>query len=759
VIQIIHRRGPWRSFDAVEFYTLGWLNWINNRRRLKLTQNIPPAEADVRFYTQSEELAMVARHSNNLASGKSGTVLTNIGAYPMKKSAYLACVLLVFLLVSQKNGAAETAENPAVSAQVADEVAVESVNTTSHGLEAALARLSALAPPPQLSDREPGLHTVSCLPGTAGGSNEVEGESYTCGVFTVPQNWVNPDGRNLDLGFLVARATGENPQPDPLLFLAGGPGASAVLAGNFDKYQNVRADRDIIFFDIRGVGASQRLGFEECLVLALENDAPADQIEALQAAATRFLAVAKSEEAPESPDLSELNLPLLNATCWEQFSAKQIDSNQFTTASSARDAVELIKALGYEIFNIEGASYGTRLAMTIMDNMAEYDDAPKLRSVILDSTFPPSVYLIRTIVRSDHDFMLQLLNDCRADAVCDRAYPNLAARLAALLNSLEQTSLTVNGETVTIDDVVDQLTDVTNTRAGFMPRMIAELELGVLDTYLALRAGEVGTDPAEPLPEIAFDPSDPVQAFLADASAHLDDIAAAEFRVYMNIGLVQEEPLPTLAAIIAEGYPGKTGNQMLEMLQKLTAKDISGSPYVAQQLAIVASTQGTPEMELANTRRGITGGIPHFLYSSIHCADDILHERYEDAENSYNDLQFPQLVDLDMSRVQAGRCKNWSITAAPIEVKDPVNSNVPTMILQGAYDSRTPIYMGRRADRELDNSILVLIPQQGHGTWNHAESCVGRIATGFVQNPDADIDLGCVEARQPQWALPYESQP
>lgn len=74
MIQIIHRRGPWRSFVAVEFSTLGWLNWINNRRRLKLTQNIPPAEAEVRVYTQSEELAMVARHSNNLASGKYGTV-------------------------------------------------------------------------------------------------------------------------------------------------------------------------------------------------------------------------------------------------------------------------------------------------------------------------------------------------------------------------------------------------------------------------------------------------------------------------------------------------------------------------------------------------------------------------------------------------------------------------------------------------------------------------------------------------------------
>ena len=53
-----------------------------------------------------------------------------------------------------------------------------------------------------------------------------------------------------------------------------------------------------------------------------------------------------------------------------------------------------------------------------------------------------------------------------------------------------------------------------------------------------------------------------MQAFLADASALLDDLAAAEFRVYMNIGLIQEEPLPTLEAIINEGFPGETGDQM-----------------------------------------------------------------------------------------------------------------------------------------------------------------------------------------------------
>jgi len=107
-----------------------------------------------------------------------------------------------------------------------------------------------------------------------------------------------------------------------------------------------------------------------------------------------------------------------------------------------------------------------------------------------------------------------------------------------------------------------------------------------------------------------------------------------------------------------------------------------------------------------------------------------------------------------MSRLQARRCEGWPITAAPIDVKDPVTSKVPTLILQGAYDFPTPVYMGRRADRELESSIFVLIPQQGHGTWNNSQGCMGQIASDFVQDPDAEIDLSCIEARQPKWALP-----
>ena len=47
---MIHRRGPWRSFEAVEFATLEWVDWFNNRRLLEPIGNIPPAEAEQRYY-------------------------------------------------------------------------------------------------------------------------------------------------------------------------------------------------------------------------------------------------------------------------------------------------------------------------------------------------------------------------------------------------------------------------------------------------------------------------------------------------------------------------------------------------------------------------------------------------------------------------------------------------------------------------------------------------------------------------------------
>ncbi len=58
--EVIHRRGPWRSFEAVEFATLEWVDWFNNRRLLEPIGNIPPAEAEARYHAMLDTTPMAA---------------------------------------------------------------------------------------------------------------------------------------------------------------------------------------------------------------------------------------------------------------------------------------------------------------------------------------------------------------------------------------------------------------------------------------------------------------------------------------------------------------------------------------------------------------------------------------------------------------------------------------------------------------------------------------------------------------------------
>ncbi len=58
--EVIHRRGPWRSFEAVEFAALTWVDWLNHRRLLDPIGNIPPAEAEERYYGMLEVQKLAA---------------------------------------------------------------------------------------------------------------------------------------------------------------------------------------------------------------------------------------------------------------------------------------------------------------------------------------------------------------------------------------------------------------------------------------------------------------------------------------------------------------------------------------------------------------------------------------------------------------------------------------------------------------------------------------------------------------------------
>jgi len=58
--EVIHPRGPWRSVEAVEYATLEWVDWFNNRRLLEPIGDIPPAEFELAYYRQRDGQAAVA---------------------------------------------------------------------------------------------------------------------------------------------------------------------------------------------------------------------------------------------------------------------------------------------------------------------------------------------------------------------------------------------------------------------------------------------------------------------------------------------------------------------------------------------------------------------------------------------------------------------------------------------------------------------------------------------------------------------------
>ena len=73
--EVIHRRGPWRNFEAVEFAIFEWVDWFNNRRLMEPIGSTPPAEAEERYYAILDATALTAQ-LNEMASGKPGAVQT-----------------------------------------------------------------------------------------------------------------------------------------------------------------------------------------------------------------------------------------------------------------------------------------------------------------------------------------------------------------------------------------------------------------------------------------------------------------------------------------------------------------------------------------------------------------------------------------------------------------------------------------------------------------------------------------------------------
>lgn len=249
--------------------------------------------------------------------------------------------------------------------------------------------------------------------------------TVTCGVVDVPARRDRSTDRTVELAVAVLRTPAADPAPDPVVYLAGGPGGVS-LAEHFiwlsgaDDWQDhpILSRRDMVLVDQRGTGYSRPSLW--------------------------------CDEERESPE-----------DCHSRLVEAGLDLSAFSTRESALDLVDVRRALGLDQWNLYGSSYGTRVALTKLRDHPE-----GIRSVVLEGVYPTDV------VPAYHEYVdhaLRALDEvaaaCAAETVCARRYGDVTELLVRALRTVDSTPRAtidvvemmdlVFGSLYTIDGVLD----------------------------------------------------------------------------------------------------------------------------------------------------------------------------------------------------------------------------------------------------------------------------------------------------------------
>lgn len=268
-----------------------------------------------------------------------------------------------------------------------------------------------------------------------------EGAEVSCGTLTVPENRADPEGNEVVLPVVRLHSTSPTPKPDPVVYLHGGPGIGTLRNGINGRLNNpVLAERDLIVFDQRGAGlATPALECPEREVAFLE---------------------ALSAPAPFADELESFDTAL--SDCYERLIGEGHDLDQYNSQNDAADLADLRVAMGIDEWNLWGVSYGTRLALTAMRSYPE-----GIRSVVLDSVYPPSAGSADDTVKSGQRAFDALANGCSTDPACQSRFPDVTADLEKMAADLDAAPFAFaytppdGGETITLnltgDDAVGGL--------------------------------------------------------------------------------------------------------------------------------------------------------------------------------------------------------------------------------------------------------------------------------------------------------------
>lgn len=419
-----------------------------------------------------------------------------------------------------------------------------------------------------------------------------------CATIFVPVNHddlINTE--SIPLQVVKLPAIRANAEPDPLFVLAGGPGqgASETIATLYPALRKIHQRRTLVFVDQRGTGQSNPLDCE------LPTDLKGDEIptEALQ-------------------------------MCHQSL---EIEPQWYQTTHLAADTKWVSNHLGYQTINLYGVSYGTRLALSIMNT---YPDI--VRTATLDGIVPPNRAIGGDFGVAVRESLDRVFADCEGDEACRETFPSLKKEYQTLMQDLQ------NAE----------------------PYMVK----------------------------------------------HLDPVTGKPTQTE-----VSEQVL--WAVIQQMLYQGVTASLIPHAIHNIANH---------QDWSTVVGWLGNSPFE----------GIPIGLYLSIICAEDA--PRIDFSRAPKMDLGVQSTVQLQEM------CAVWPTSSATV-LDASWRSDIPTLLLSGAYDPVTPPQYGDEVLAHLTNATHVVAFGMGHNTIH--QPCISDMVNDFVntQNPQM-LDVSCASSLQ-----------
>jgi pimeloyl-ACP methyl ester carboxylesterase len=243
-------------------------------------------------------------------------------------------------------------------------------------------------------------------------------EKAHCGQLTVPENRRQPNGRTITLSVAVIPAISQNPRPDPILWIAGGPGDDALTEISLALAGKLNQDRHVIFMSQRGT-------------LTARPSLTCPEVDRVGA---------ETLDKPYNSPETGLAFARATAECRRRVEATGADLTAYNTLESSDDLEDLRLALGIPQWNVYGISYGTDHVLTYMRLHPR-----GIRSVGIDGVFAPPLAGGVSAWTAAGEGINAIFRACDAQSRCRERYGDIGATFRALVQQFEE-----NPQTVTV---------------------------------------------------------------------------------------------------------------------------------------------------------------------------------------------------------------------------------------------------------------------------------------------------------------------